>query len=62
METTTIFNYFQKRYDVTILNYDLPLVVTTKKGVVFPLDVVSVRQSQKYPYRLDDQQASRPDR
>lgn len=58
-ETASIYQYFLKRYDITLLNPELPLVQTTKKGVVFPMEVVVVLENQKYPYKLDELQVSR---
>ena len=56
VETASIYDYFLKRYDITLLHPELPLVQTTKKGVVFPIEVLAVMENQKYPYKLDDQQ------
>lgn len=59
VETASIYDYFLKRYDITLLHPELPLVQTTKKGVVFPIEVLAVMENQKYPYKLDDQQTSK---
>lgn len=58
METASIYEYFLKRYDVTLIHPEFPLVQTTKKGVVFPMEVVVISENQKYPYKLDEIQVS----
>lgn len=59
METASIYEYFLKRYDVTLIHPEFPLVQTTKKGVVFPMEVVVISENQKYPYKLDEIQTSK---
>ncbi|KAI9755710.1 MAG: hypothetical protein M1815_004705 [Lichina confinis] len=56
MDRTSIYEYFLKRYDVTLRHPQLPLVQTTKRGVVFPIEILALQNNQKYNWRLDEQQ------
>jgi eukaryotic translation initiation factor 2C len=59
-KTISILDYFKSRYNV-ILNYpDLPLVEMTKKGVVYPLEILTLtpNQIQRFPFKLDDLQTA----
>lgn len=59
-KTISILNYFKSRYNV-ILNYpELPLVEMTKKGVVYPMEILTLtpNQIQRYPYKLDELQTA----
>ena len=55
-EKISVFEYFRKRYNVTLLNPMLPLIQTTKKGVVLPMEVSLITENQKYPFKLDELQ------
>ncbi|KAI9883228.1 MAG: hypothetical protein M1823_005004 [Watsoniomyces obsoletus] len=59
MERTTVANYYQKRYGIQLKRADFPLLQTTKKGVVFPMEVVVIRDMLRYPYKLDEAQTSK---
>ncbi|KAK2754064.1 hypothetical protein FQN54_007233 [Arachnomyces sp. PD_36] len=59
-QTITIENYFRTRYNV-ILNYpELPLVEMTKRGVVYPMEILTLTpdQIQRFPFKLDDLQTA----
>ncbi|KAI9781022.1 MAG: hypothetical protein M1816_002587 [Peltula sp. TS41687] len=58
-EVISVYDYFRERYKVTLLNWNLPLIQTTKKGVVLPMEISWVCENQKYPFKLDDQQTSK---
>ena len=56
---TTIEQYFMRRYNFGLTYPSLPLVETTKKGVVFPMEMCYMQPGQRYPYKLDELQTSK---
>ena len=56
---TTIEEYFMRRYHYPLLYPSLPLVETTKKGVVFPMEMCYMQPGQRYPFKLDELQTSK---
>ena len=50
------FDYFKKKYNVIIDKWQLPLIETTKKGVLFPLELAHMCGGQRYPFKLNEQQ------
>ncbi|KAI9847274.1 MAG: hypothetical protein M1837_002860 [Sclerophora amabilis] len=56
---TTMFDYFWKRYNIRLEWPDLPVVQTTKKGVVLPMEVMTVQENQRYPFKLNAEQTSK---
>ena len=57
-EEITIEQYFKRRYNYALKWPDLPLVETMKKGVLLPMELLVIAPAQRYPYKLDDKQAS----
>ena len=57
-EEITIEEYFQRRYNRTLDFPGLPLVETMKKGVLLPMEVLVMASAQRYPYKLNETQAS----
>ncbi|KAI9707546.1 MAG: hypothetical protein M1836_000507 [Candelina mexicana] len=57
-EKVTIEQYFKRRYNITLEYPLLPLVQTTKKGVVFPMECCVIAENQRYPFKLDELQTS----
>ncbi len=58
VETITIEEYFRRRYNITLEYPHLPLVQTTKKGVIFPMECCVIAENQRYPFKLDENQTS----
>ncbi|KAI5284276.1 hypothetical protein KEM54_001460 [Ascosphaera aggregata] len=54
----TIANYFKEKYNYHLQYADLPLVEMTKKGVIYPMEVLFITTNQRYPYKLGDLQTS----
>ena len=54
----SIFDYFRRKYNVTLIHHNLPLVQMTKKGVLYPVEVLYLVTNQKYNYRLDELQTA----
>ena len=52
----SVYDYFLRRYNLRLEYYNLPLVQTTKKGVVFPMECCIIAPNQRYLYKLDEQQ------
>ncbi|KAI9738223.1 MAG: hypothetical protein M1834_008721 [Cirrosporium novae-zelandiae] len=69
-KSVTIYEYFREKYNLQLQYPDLPLVEMTKKGVMFPMEFLTVLPNQRYPYKLNEKQTSemikfavtRPDR
>lgn len=57
-QTTTIYDYFKNRYNVILDYWELPLVQMTKKGVVYPMEVLAIYRAQKYPFKLNELQTA----
>ena len=55
---TSVFDYYKKRYNVHLEWPDMPVVETTKKGVVYPLELCFMAPGQRYPYKLDEKQTA----
>lgn len=55
---TSVYDYYMKRYDIALEWPDLPVVETTKKGVVYPMELCLMAPSQRYPYKLDEKQTA----
>lgn len=58
-EMMSVYDYFRKRYNITLLNPNLPLIQTTKKGVVLPMEVTMISENQRYPFKLDELQTAK---
>lgn len=54
----SIFQYFQRKYNVTLQWPQLPLVEMTKKGVLFPMEFLHILDAQRYPFKLDERQTA----
>ncbi|KAM3081262.1 Protein argonaute [Clarireedia jacksonii] len=54
---TTVYTYFQKKYNVNLAHWYLPLVETEKAGF-FPMEVCTLVPNQKYNYKLDPAQTA----
>lgn len=52
----SVYQYFQRRYNLMLQYWNLPVVETTKKGVVFPMECCIIAPNQRYLYKLDDDQ------
>lgn len=52
----SVYDYFLRRYNLRLNYWDLPLVETTKKGIVFPMECCMIAANQRYLYKLDDEQ------
>ncbi|KKY15039.1 putative eukaryotic translation initiation factor 2c [Phaeomoniella chlamydospora] len=55
---TSVYDYFRRKYNVTLRHHNLPLCEMTKKGVMYPIEVIQVSQGNKYNYKLDELQTS----
>ena len=52
----SVYDYFLRRYNLRLQYWNLPLVETTKKGIVFPMECCMIAANQRYLYKLDDEQ------
>ncbi|KAM5430707.1 Protein argonaute [Microsporum canis] len=58
INSVSVYDYFKNRYNVNLTYWELPLVQMTKKDVVYPMEVLVIYKSQKYPFKLNDLQTS----
>ena len=52
----SVFEYFLKKYNVRLEKWQLPLLETTKKDVVFPMELAYMNPGQRYPFKLNEEQ------
>ncbi|KAL9085957.1 MAG: hypothetical protein Q9165_007319 [Trypethelium subeluteriae] len=57
-EEMTIFQYFREKYNINLSYPDMPLIKTTKKDVVLPLELCKIKPKQRYVFKLNDRQIS----
>ncbi|KAI9822452.1 MAG: hypothetical protein M1827_000171 [Pycnora praestabilis] len=58
-QKVSVYTYFQRRYNITLQYPYLPLIQTTKKGVVFPMECVVIAENQRYPFKTDENQTAK---
>ncbi|CAD6579499.1 MAG: hypothetical protein ASARMPRED_009159 [Alectoria sarmentosa] len=54
----SVYEYFHKKYNVTLSKPWLPLVQTQKPNVLFPMEVCVMCDGQRYPYKLNSDQTA----
>lgn len=54
--TTTVFEYYLKKYRVRLDKWQLPLLETQKRDVLFPMELAIMAPRQRYPYKLNEDQ------
>lgn len=57
-ETINIETYFRRKYNLALDYWELPMVEMTKKGVVYPMEVLTIHGLHKYPWKLNEYQTS----
>ena len=57
-EKVNLVQYFQKKYNVNIQFWNLPVVQMTRKKVVYPMELIHVEGNQRYNYKLDENQTA----
>ncbi|KAI9745991.1 MAG: hypothetical protein M1818_000672 [Claussenomyces sp. TS43310] len=55
--TTSVYDYFQKQYNVELEFHYLPLVLTTKDGM-FPMEVCTIMPNQRYVFKTSPEQTA----
>lgn len=57
--TTTVYDYFLRKHNTRLQYPDLPLVKMTKgKNTLLPMEILMVKENQRYPYKCDERQTS----
>jgi len=57
--TTTVYDYFLKKYGTRLQYPDLPVVKMTKgKNTLLPMEVLMVKENQRYPSKCDERQTA----
>lgn len=54
----SVEQYFKMQYNLTLNHPQLPLVEMTKKGVFYPMELLTIHGLQKYPWKLNENQTS----
>ena len=54
----TVFSYYLAKYNVRLDKWQLPLLETQKKDVLFPMELAIMGKSQYYPFKLSDTQVT----
>lgn len=58
-KNVSVEEYFRRRYNVYLEWPNFPLVeVTSKKRILYPMEVCFMNKGQKYPYKLDEKQTA----
>ncbi|KAI9929068.1 hypothetical protein ASPWEDRAFT_128423 [Aspergillus wentii DTO 134E9] len=57
-EKISVETYFKRKYNLTLTYWELPMVEMTKKGVVYPMEVLTIHGLHKYPWKLNEYQTS----
>ena len=58
IKEVTVEEYYLEKYNVRLVEPNLPLVETTKKGVFFPMELCFLPKGQRYPYKLNENQTA----
>ena len=58
IKEVTIEQYYLEKYNVRLMEPNLPLVETTKKDVFYPMELCVLTKGQRYPYKLNEIQVS----
>lgn len=54
--TESVFSYYQTKYNVRIDKWQLPLLETQKRDVMFPMELAIMAPAQQYPFKLNETQ------
>ncbi|KAF6219194.1 hypothetical protein HO133_005019 [Letharia lupina] len=54
----SVYEYFQKKYNIPLRQPWLPLVQTQKPNVLFPMEVCVMCDGQRYPFKLNSDQTA----
>ncbi|KAJ9500329.1 Protein argonaute [Exophiala xenobiotica] len=57
-ERVSVAQYFKRKYNVALVNPNLPLVEMTKKGVKYPLELLQIIPGSRYGAKLDENQTA----
>lgn len=52
----SVFQYYAKKYNVRIDKWQLPLLETQKRDVLFPMELAIMAPAQRYPFKLNETQ------
>lgn len=56
----SLFDYYQKKYNIRLGSWQLPLIETHKAGTMFPMELCVMQPGQRYPYKLNENQVRYP--
>ncbi|KKK16353.1 hypothetical protein P175DRAFT_0477219 [Aspergillus ochraceoroseus IBT 24754] len=54
----SVEGYFKKKYNIVISLWELPMVEMTKKGVVYPMEFLTIHGLHRYLWKLNEYQTS----
>ncbi|KAL6721013.1 Protein argonaute [Lecanora helva] len=55
---TNVFDYYIKKYNIRLDKWQLPLLETQKKDILFPMELAVTADAQRYPFKLNEQQTA----
>ncbi|KAF9891139.1 hypothetical protein FE257_005075 [Aspergillus nanangensis] len=58
VQQVSVEQYFRNKYNLTLNYWQLPLVEMTKKGVFYPMELLTIHGLQRYPWKLNEVQTS----
>jgi eukaryotic translation initiation factor 2C len=56
-QTISVYDFFQRQYNITLQHWQLPLIETQRDGY-FPMEVCTLVPNQKYMFKLSPDQVS----
>ncbi|RMD43073.1 hypothetical protein DV735_g2044, partial [Chaetothyriales sp. CBS 134920] len=57
-QMVSVAQYFKRRYNLTLRYAQLPLIEMTKKSAKFPLELLHIKENQRYSTKLNEAQTS----
>lgn len=58
VQKMSIDGYFKKTYNLNLAHWDLPIVEMTKKGVIYPMELLTIDGLHRYMWKLNEFQTS----
>ncbi len=52
-QNISVFDYFQRRYNVRLKYWQLPLIESSRGRLLFPWEVCHLNRYNRYPFKLD---------
>lgn len=56
LKDISVEEYFQRKYNIVLEWPEFPVLETTKRGTVYPMETAIMLGGQRYPYKLNESQ------